>query len=68
MPYARWREALGRRQLVAQVAELGLGAAGRRVDHLGADTLAAEASVGVGLGPAQAVVHVHRRDAVTERM
>ena len=53
---------------VAQVAQLGLGPARRgRVHDLRAEGLAAEARVLVGLGAAQAVVHVQRGDPVAER-
>ena len=37
-----------------------------RVDHLGAEHVAAEARVDVRLLAAQAVVHVQRRDGVVE--
>src|SRR6266542_3351682 len=65
----------GRAQPVGRdrIAELPQGlfrGAGRRrhADHLGAEDLAAEAGVLVGLLAAQAVVHVQRLDVVAERL
>ncbi len=51
---------------VAQVAQLGLGAAGR-LDDSRPEPLGAERGVGLGLRPAELVVHVQRVDAVAER-
>ena len=52
---------------VADVAQLGFGRAARGALHdLGVEPLGAPRSVGVGLGAAQAVVDVQRRDAIAE--
>ena len=51
---------------VADVAQLSLGLRRRCVDDLGAEHVAAEARVDVGLIPAQSVVHVQRGNAIAE--
>src|SRR5215211_1110658 len=54
------------REAVADPPELVFGASARPVDDVGAEVLAAEACVVVGLRTAQVVVHVQCRDGVAE--
>jgi hypothetical protein len=58
-------QAVGRER-VADLAQLILRRAAAPVDDLGAEVLDAEACIGLGFVPAQAVVHVQRRRAVAE--
>ena len=62
---ARRAQPVGRER-VADLAPLVLGASSAAVDDLGAEDVAAERGVLVRLAPAQAVVHVQRRDLVAE--
>ena len=62
---ARRAQPVGRER-VADLAQLILGRAAAAVDDLGAEHVAAELGVLVRLAPAQAVVHVKRRDLVSE--
>ena len=62
----RRTQAMSLGKAVTELAELRLVTCGRRLDHIGSQQFAAVARVPLRLLAAEAVIHVHCRDAISE--